>query len=150
MLTAKIFLKLIVGVGGILAVGVVMMDLLVSPLARTTFLEERTRELEQKARMLAQLSPEGLAELPPARLSSLAREAGVRLTLVGHDGGVLADTDADPAQMENHAARPEIAAALSGRPGSVQRFSPTVGLQSLSTSARCAWRCRSPISNSAW
>lgn len=131
MLTAKIFLKLIVGVGGILAVGVVMMDLLVSPLARATFLEERTRELEQKARMLAQLSPEGLAELPPARLSGLAREAGVRLTLVARDGRVLADTEADPALMENHATRPEIAAALAGRPGSVQRFSPTIGLQSL-------------------
>ncbi len=131
MLTARIFLKLIIGVAGILTVGVVMMDLLVPPLARATLLEERTRELEQKARMLAQLFPEGLAEPTPTRLHTLARETGVRLTLVARDGRVLADTDADPAHMENHAQRPEIAAALAGRIGSMERYSPTVGIQSL-------------------
>ena len=131
MLTAKIFLKLIIGVAGVLMVGVVVMDLLVSPLARSTFLEERTRELEQKARMLAQLSPEGFADVPPERLHALAREAGVRLTVVAADGIVLADTEADPSRMENHASRPEIAAALAGQAGSVQRWSPTVETQSL-------------------
>jgi two-component system phosphate regulon sensor histidine kinase PhoR len=131
MLTAKIFLKLIVGVAGVLLIGVVVMDRLVSPLARATLLEERTRELEQKARMLAGLAPEGLGNISPEGLRALARQAGVRLTVIASDGAVLADTEADPARMENHAARPEVAAALNGRAGSVQRFSPTVRTQSL-------------------
>ncbi len=131
MLTAKIFLKLIVGVAGILLVGAIVMDRLVSPLARATLLEERTRELEQKARLLAGVAPEGLGGVSPERLCALARQAGVRLTVISPDGAVLADTEADPARMENHAARPEVAAALTGRTGSVQRFSPTVRAQSL-------------------
>lgn len=131
MLTAKIFLKLIAGVAGVLLIGVIAMDLLVSPLARSTLLEERARELEQKARMLAGLAPESLANVSPERLRALARQAGVRLTLIARDGRVLSDTEADPARMENHASRPEVAAALAGRTGSVQRLSPTVHVQAL-------------------
>ena len=50
----------------------------------------------------------------------------VRLTLIGPDGRVLCDTDADPLQMENHADRPEVAAALAGGAGSDRRVSATL------------------------
>lgn len=131
MLTAKIFLKLIVGVAGVLLIGVVAMDLLVSPLARSTLLEERARELEQKARMLAGLAPDNLTHVSPEQLRTLARQAGVRLTIVARDGTVLADTEADPAHMDNHAGRPEVVAALRGQTGSVRRLSPTLHTESL-------------------
>ena len=50
----------------------------------------------------------------------------VRLTLIGPDGRVLCDTEADPLQMENHGARPEIAAALTDGAGSDRRVSATL------------------------
>jgi len=50
-----------------------------------------------------------------------------RITLVAPDGRVVADTMADPSSMENHASRPEVAAALSGRTMTAHRRSATVG-----------------------
>jgi two-component system phosphate regulon sensor histidine kinase PhoR len=61
----------------------------------------------------------------------LARDAGARITVIAPDGRVLCDSEADPDQMENHAARPEIAAALKGNQGTSSRRSPTVGVESL-------------------
>jgi two-component system, OmpR family, phosphate regulon sensor histidine kinase PhoR len=43
------------------------------------------------------------------------------------DGRVIADSDGDPATMENHAERPEVAAALQGRAGNDIRKSQTTG-----------------------
>jgi signal transduction histidine kinase len=44
----------------------------------------------------------------------LAAAIGTRVTLVAPDGVVLADSEADPAGLENHASRPEIAPVLAG------------------------------------
>ena len=49
-----------------------------------------------------------------------------RLTVILPDGRVLGDTSEDPQRMENHADRPEIAAALRGVVGMSTRFSHTV------------------------
>src|SRR6266849_2309087 len=54
-----------------------------------------------------------------------------RATIIAHDGTVLADSEADPKTMENHAGRPEVAAALGGQTGSASRQSRTVGTEFL-------------------
>ena len=54
------------------------------------------------------------------------RQARVRLTVIDPRGRVLADSQKDPAAMQNHADRPEIAAALSGRSRSETHFSFTL------------------------
>ena len=48
-----------------------------------------------------------------------------RLTWVAEDGRVLADTESDPASMENHASRQEIAQALKNGYGESRRYSDT-------------------------
>jgi two-component system phosphate regulon sensor histidine kinase PhoR len=48
-----------------------------------------------------------------------------RLTVIALDGTVLADSASDPAGMENHADRPEVAAALAGGVGADSRVSDT-------------------------
>ena len=53
------------------------------------------------------------------------------MTIVDFAGTVLCDSEADPAQMENHRRRPEIMAAFNGHTGSVIRFSNTVRMQLL-------------------
>jgi len=50
-----------------------------------------------------------------------------RITLVAADGRVVFDTAADPAQMENHLNRPEIAEALRNGSGESSRLSSTLG-----------------------
>ena len=44
---------------------------------------------------------------------------------------MLADSEADPTTMENHAGRPEVVAALAGKTGSSSRVSHTVGIEFL-------------------
>lgn len=52
--------------------------------------------------------------------------SGTRVTVIARDGRVLADTDEDPRQMENHAARPEIAEAFAKGSGQAVRYSATL------------------------
>jgi hypothetical protein len=57
--------------------------------------------------------------------------SGARVTVVDPKGDVLADTDADASQMNNHLYRPEIQQALSGGVGSSIRRSATVSYDML-------------------
>lgn len=54
------------------------------------------------------------------------READIRVTIVGQDGTVWADSEADPARMESHAGRPEIIAAMAVGWGGAERRSGTL------------------------
>ena len=62
-----------------------------------------------------------------ALVDALGSRVDSRLTIVGRDGTVLADSDADPATLENHASRPEILDARRDGIGSASRLSQTIG-----------------------
>ncbi len=64
------------------------------------------------------------------------RGSVVRLTVIGADGHVLCDSDADPGDMVNHGARPEVAAALATGAGIARRESSTVARSLLYAAAR--------------
>jgi two-component system phosphate regulon sensor histidine kinase PhoR len=94
-------------------------------------MERIERELSRNAHLVSELwhhdaADEGLRET----VLRSARAASVRVTLIGPDGRVLADSDVAPAdlgKLENHAARPEVAEALAGRTGHAVRKSGSVG-----------------------
>jgi two-component system phosphate regulon sensor histidine kinase PhoR len=72
-------------------------------------------------------------DLSPATWDALADRLGARaqarVTFIAGDGRVLGDSEvalADLLRLENHPARPEVAAALSGRGGASTRWSATV------------------------
>ncbi len=99
--------------------------------------QARAFYLQSKQEALAQLgglvSAELAADWPPADEGALdafikekGRQARVRFTVIDAQGRVLADSQRDPAGMQNHADRPEVAAALSGRPSSETHFSFTL------------------------
>jgi two-component system phosphate regulon sensor histidine kinase PhoR len=82
---------------------------------------------EQVAR--ARLDQSSTPELQPLAARA-AVAANVRVTLIGPEGAVVADSDVPAAELphvQNHADRPEVQAALSGRVGRVSRRSATVG-----------------------
>ncbi|HEY3245946.1 MAG TPA: ATP-binding protein [Phycisphaerae bacterium] len=54
------------------------------------------------------------------------RAAGIRVTLIAPDGTVLADSDADPSQLESHRDRPEVIQALASGTGQSTRWSHSV------------------------
>lgn len=65
------------------------------------------------------------------RVQALGNSTGIRITLIRADGTVLADSEANPATMDNLGARPEVVASLASDFGSSRRLSPTLGVDSL-------------------
>ena len=132
-MTARLFFKLIIGTLAVLVVALVAVDILVSKVAENNYLESLERELAEKGRMVALLMGSDAPGSAQARAAAVSKTAGARFTLVAADGAVLADSERDPAGMENHksADRPEILAALAGRQGAVVRQSGTLGTQFL-------------------
>ncbi len=59
------------------------------------------------------------------------RESHTRITIIDRSGVVLADSNEDPAKMENHSTRPEIVVAYSGRRGRSLRYSRTLSQKML-------------------
>lgn len=112
---------------GVLVVALTAVDFLASRVTESIYLETLRQELVEKGRMLALTPPEFTRE----HARELAKSSGARVTLVARDGRVLAESDAAPDKMENHAARPEVRSALDGGNGSSTRNSPTIGVEFL-------------------
>jgi two-component system phosphate regulon sensor histidine kinase PhoR len=88
--------------------------------------------MEQEAHLLARVLPfsiEGAAL--DALCRQLSHELGARITVIAIDGKVLGDSSEVSANMENHAGRPEVVAALSQGSGSSLRYSTTVSYDML-------------------
>jgi two-component system phosphate regulon sensor histidine kinase PhoR len=92
-------------------------------------------EIESSLREKTLLFAEQVANTPRDSLEQItrqaAKEANERATVIDLSGKVLADSQADPATMENHAGRPEFAQALQGQMGTATRSSATVGVDFL-------------------
>lgn len=54
-----------------------------------------------------------------------AEGSDLRITLIAQDGTVIADSEVDPATLENHLGREEVDDALKGENGEAQRLSST-------------------------
>jgi len=122
-LTARIFIKLILGVVAVLALALTSVDYLVTQRVQTSYFSTLEQGLVEKGRTIALMLPR-----PEQDFAKLGEAAGARVTWVAADGRVLGDSEANPEAMENHKARPEIAAALAGNIGSSRRNSPTLGI----------------------
>ncbi|MBC8425038.1 HAMP domain-containing protein [bacterium] len=102
---------------------------------RDFHLEQRSRELREKAHGLEERAAVWAAVPEAARRDSLCRamgdRLGARITLIAAAGVVLGDSRRSSATMDNHAGREEVAAALEGRVGSSVRYSHTVKYNSM-------------------
>jgi two-component system phosphate regulon sensor histidine kinase PhoR len=149
-MTARIFFKLISAVLIVMAVAFAAIDLLSAHYAAQAYVNGLETEITEKIRMLQTMERARLLELTPQSVHDLARAAGGRLTFIAPDGHVLLDSEADPAKMENHAARLEVREALCGRIGVAQRSSASVGVPFLyvaGPSAGGAVRLAVPLSD---
>ncbi len=59
-------------------------------------------------------------------VKTLGEQTHTRFTLLMENGLVIADSEEDPARMDNHADRPEVIDALKGQTGVATRFSHTL------------------------
>jgi two-component system phosphate regulon sensor histidine kinase PhoR len=93
---------------------------------------ERVRERLQDVSMvlaseIVTFSEEHSQDDLQSRFRQLGRQTNLRYTLIDLEGMVLADSERSPADMENHADRPEFQEARRKGLGESQRFSATLG-----------------------
>ena len=149
----RIFLKLLAAFALVIAAATVTFDFSIDHAWRDSLLQQIDLNLRQKTQMFANhvngvgalslLDPKQAAGSPQlAGLQSIVAEdgraAGARATIIDSQGKVWADSEADPAVMENHAQRPEFVAALKGIVGTDTRRSRTVGVSFLYVAAPVA------------
>jgi two-component system phosphate regulon sensor histidine kinase PhoR len=109
-----VFRRLILAHLTVLLLAVTVFGVLAARSTRVRVLDEIEKRLESKTEFLRSLILSGLspAELQAA-LQDLGRRVEGRLTVIGPDGKVLADSHADPSGMDNHNERPEVRVARS-------------------------------------
>jgi two-component system, OmpR family, phosphate regulon sensor histidine kinase PhoR len=96
---------------------------------REDLVADIARGLESEARLVREALPADSTEWQ-ATVRRLAVQADHRITLIGRDGWVRADSDFSAGQLppiENHGQRPEVRSALRGERGMFSRRSQTVG-----------------------
>ncbi len=127
----RIFLKALLAFIAVIAVATLTMDIAIRRVWENSLRNDLEQSLTQHARAFA-------VRIQNDKQHTLqqmaADEAGIteaRATIIARDGRVLADSEADPSSMENHAQRPEVVSALNGTPGAATRLSKTVGIEFL-------------------
>ena len=99
--------------------------------ARDIYVDRLSDELRDQASLIADsVSRQSASGADTVALQSLIRDlsarTGSRITLIGADGVVIADSSTDAATMENHGSRPEVIEALQSAIGEDERLSRTL------------------------
>ncbi len=133
---SRIFVKLLGAFLVVIALATVTLDIAVRKSWEQSLYNEIEKALIEKVTLFANTVER---ERDRRSLQEIATEvsaaADARATIIDPQGRVLADTRANPAEMENHATRPEFIAALHGRIGTATRTSHTVGIPFLYVAA---------------
>ena len=128
-LTQRLLLGAFIVVGVLAVVIVTIVDRQLSSRLR----EDATSFLEREAELVGVLWRRD-ASAPDSIADAIGDALGRRVTLVANDGVVVGDSEFDDdslRNLQNHATRPEVAAAIATGLGSSRRPSPSTGEQEL-------------------
>ena len=122
-------MKLLAAFMVVILAAAIIFDLVIGGAWQASLRAEIDRGLVQKTELLAHRvetdhSGKSIADIAAQE----GQAAGARVTIIDPTGKVLADSEGNPASMENHSARPEFALALSGKIGRDERRSATIGI----------------------
>ena len=132
---SRIFLKLTLAAVALIIVATVIIDFAVRQAWEDSLRREIQLSLTQKVELFANQVEDAHNPNLLKLVTQTAKAADARVTAIELSGKVLADSEADPDQMENHATRPEFIAALKGQIGSNSRRSHTLGIEFLYVAA---------------
>jgi len=128
---SRIFLKAMIASLVLLTLATVIIDFMVRGAWENSLRQQIQTSLTQKASLFAaQLRDVHNPDLKNL-VATAAKLANARVTVIESSGKVLADSEANPDTMENHATRPEFQAALRNNVGSNSRVSHTLGIEFL-------------------
>src|SRR6202142_3306857 len=105
----------------VIGVTAITLQLTVHKVWERTLREQIERNLKQKTQMFAYRVESDREHSLADITAQEGQAAGARATVIDPTGKVLADSEADPGSMENHAQRAEFAAALAGKVGVQER-----------------------------
>jgi two-component system phosphate regulon sensor histidine kinase PhoR len=131
----RIFFKLLAVFLIVIAATAAILDVMIGGAWEASLRAEIERNLTQKTLLFAHRVETDRAHTLPEIAAQEALAAGARATIIDASGKVLADSEANPANMENHSTRAEFVAALAGRTGENERRSATVGIPFLYVAA---------------
>jgi two-component system, OmpR family, phosphate regulon sensor histidine kinase PhoR len=131
----RIFFKLLAVFLIVIAATAVILDVMIGNAWEASLRSEIERNLTQKTLLFAHRVDTDRAHSLTEIAAQEGLAAGARATIIDSSGKVLADSEAVPANMENHASRKEFAAALAGRTGANERRSATLGVPFLYVAA---------------
>lgn len=115
--------------------------------------DEMLRQAHQYAATLTALETSiapsaGGGDIDSPLLQALTERVGTaadaRFTVIDHEGWVLADSEADPATLDNHRDRPEVTQALAGQEARERRHSATLEQEEVYVAVPL------PASDAAW
>jgi two-component system phosphate regulon sensor histidine kinase PhoR len=124
----RIFFKLLGAFVLVILAAAIIFYVMVGGAWQASLRTEIERNLIQKTQLLAHRVEADRSHALPEIAAQEGQSAGARVTIIDPTGRVLADSESNPATMENHANRPEFVAALAGNVGSNERRSATVGI----------------------
>jgi two-component system, OmpR family, phosphate regulon sensor histidine kinase PhoR len=94
-------------------------------------LKQIEADLEERALLFGPMLLQHLSPLDERAIDHLCKTVGkaasTRITVILPWGKVVGDSDNDPARMDNHLDRPEVATAIERSRGAGTRYSPTLG-----------------------
>jgi two-component system phosphate regulon sensor histidine kinase PhoR len=131
----RIFLKAMAAFVGVIAAATLTLDISIRHIWESSLRNDIEQLLVQNTQGFALRVANDHQHTLQQMAEEEAKITETRTTVIARDGVVLADTEADPKSMENHAGRPEVAAALTGKVGSATRLSHTVGIEFLYVAA---------------
>jgi len=119
----------------VIGVTAITLQLAVHKVWERTLREQIERNLKQKTLMFAHRVEADRQHSLSDIAAQEGQAAGARATVIDPTGKVLADSEADPGTMENHAHRREFVSALAGEVGLDERKSQSLGVPFLYVAA---------------
>jgi two-component system phosphate regulon sensor histidine kinase PhoR len=124
----RIFFKLLAVFLIVIAATATILDVMLSGAWESSMRSEIERNLTQKTRLFAHRVETDRSHTLAEIAAQEGQAAGARATIVDASGTVLADSESNPAGMENHATVQEFVTALGGKTGESERRSATLGV----------------------
>lgn len=126
---SRIFLKLTLAALLLIILATVIIDFVVRRSWENSLRDEIQHSLTQETSLFANQMQDAHNPNLLRIVADTARATDARATVIERSGKVLADSEANADEMENHATRPEFKAALNGQTGSDVRRSHTLGIE---------------------
>ena len=127
----KLFIRTFISYVVIIALVFILIYLFSQSTIRNFYMEELKTHLYQVGHSLKpevlDLYEKGDRRGVDLLVKELREKLDIRMTVIEPDGAVIADSENNPAEMENHGDRPEIIQALRGEIQDATRFSSTMG-----------------------